>query len=56
VTLNINSQNINPFVTSTSPNQPQIVPVGDVNNGIISATGRNIPTTNIPGSFINISP
>lgn len=34
---------------------PQILPVGDTNTGIISSTGRIIPTTHIPGSFINIS-
>lgn len=50
------SQNVDPFMTSSARTLPQIVPVGDVNTGIISSTGRNIPTTNIPGAFINISP
>lgn len=50
------SKNVNLFVSSTSPTQPQIVAVGDINSGITSSTGVNIPSTNIPGSFINISP
>jgi hypothetical protein len=37
-------------------NQAQIIAIGDVNQGIISSTGPVIPTTTIPGSFINISP
>jgi hypothetical protein len=49
------SINVDPFVTTSSGTQPQILPVGDVNTGIISSTGRIIPTTNIPGSFVNIS-
>lgn len=35
--------------------QAQIIAIGDVNSGIISLNGRVIPTTNVPGSFINIS-
>lgn len=35
---------------------PQIVAIGDINQGIQSSTGRSISSTNIPGSFINISP
>jgi hypothetical protein len=27
-----------------------------VNTGLISSTGRSLPTTTIPGSFVNISP
>lgn len=49
------SQNVDPFTSSSSLNQPQIMAIGDVNSGIISSTGRNIPSTNIPGAFINIS-
>lgn len=55
VTIN-SSRNVDPFTSSSQTTQPQIIPVGDVNTGIISSTGRVIPTTNIPGSFINISP
>ena len=50
------SQNVNQFLTSSAKTQPQILAIGDINSGIISSTGQNIPTTNIPGSFINISP
>ncbi len=40
-----------------TPQTPaQIFAIGDINQGIISSTGPNIPTTAIPGSFINISP
>ena len=56
VVLNINSsQNVDPFTTSSATTQPQIVAVGDINSGITSSTGRVISSTNIPGSFINIS-
>ncbi len=34
----------------------QIIAIGDINSGIISSTGRVQTSTNIPGSFINISP
>jgi len=56
VQLNINSsQNVDAFISSSAATQPQILPIGDINNGIISSTGVLLPTTNIPGSFINIS-
>lgn len=50
------SRNVNQYTSSAADTKAQILAVGDVNTGIISSTGRNIPTTNIPGSFINISP
>lgn len=62
IVVNINSIGTNPFISSPNflPNQsqtqPQIVAIGDVNSGLISSTGRSLPTTTIPGSFINISP
>jgi len=34
----------------------QVLAVGDINNGITSSTGPVQTSTNIPGSFINISP
>lgn len=56
-TLNISSYNISSFISNPAlNNQPQSIAIGDLNTGIISSTGRIIPTTNIPGSFINISP
>lgn len=36
--------------------QAQVLAVGDINSGITSSTGRVQTSTNIPGSFINISP
>ncbi len=57
VTLNINSAGVTPFNNNALFNtKAQILAVGDNNSGIISLTGRAIATTNIPGSFINISP
>ena len=58
VNIAINSTQSNPFVPSPSygPTPPQIVAVGDINTGLISSTGRSVPSTAIPGSFINISP
>lgn len=56
VELNINSINMDKFVSSTATTVAQIIAIGDINSGIQSSTGRIIPTTNIPGSFINISP
>lgn len=49
------SRGVNPFILPATSTQPQILCVGDINMGIISSTGRVIPTTNIPGSFINVS-
>lgn len=34
----------------------QIIAIGDVNSGVTNPNGRVSTTTNIPGSFINISP
>jgi hypothetical protein len=50
------SINVDEFTSSSSPTQPQILAIGDTNTGIISSTGVNIPSTTIPGSFINVSP
>lgn len=49
------STNVNEFKSGSSKNFPQIVAVGDLNSGIISSTGNINFSTNIPGSFINIS-
>ncbi len=50
------SRDVDPYTSSSSLTPAQILAIGDINTGIISSTGRIIPTTNIPGSFINISP
>lgn len=56
VLVNIDSsKNVDPLKTTTMPTQPQILGIGDVNNGIISSTGQKLTTTAIPGSYINIS-
>lgn len=57
VELNIDSlRNVDAYVASSATTKAQILAIGDINSGIISFTGRIIPTTNIPGSFVNISP
>lgn len=54
--LNINtSENVDAFISSSSPTQAQCVPVGDVNSGQTNI-GRTQNFTYIPGSFLNISP
>lgn len=56
--VNINSIIYNNFIGNPSVplnTKPQVVAIGDVNTGIISSTGRSIPSTAIPGSFQNIS-
>jgi len=58
VELNIYSIGANAFIPTPAygPTMPQIVPIGDVNTGVINASGRAINGTFIPGSFIDISP
>ena len=56
VTMTINSIGYQPFVTTTDSNQPQILPLGDVNSGATNSNGPLLENTFIPGSFINISP
>lgn len=49
--------NVDQYIASSSQiESAQILAIGDLNMGIISSTGRVIPTTAIPGSFQNISP
>ncbi len=54
------SQNVNAFIASPTYNglqqSPQILAIGDINNGQINTSGRTNQGTYIPGSFINISP
>ncbi len=56
VVLDIYSEGGSPYIAATDPNVPQILPVGDINLGAINGSGRVNLNTNIPGSFINISP
>jgi hypothetical protein len=59
VEIDINSIGMSPFIAAVATIQsPQILAIGDVNNGIISTTGPdllNVAVT-IPGAFENISP
>jgi hypothetical protein len=57
VVLNIDtSRNVDQFRNSTAKTQPQILAIGDYNEGAINPNGRSNTSTIIPGSFINISP
>lgn len=54
--LNINSsKNVSAFISSSATTVAQCLAVGDVNMGQTN-TGRTNNLTNVPGSFINISP
>lgn len=57
VELNINSsENVDAFILSSATTQAQILAIGDINNGVTSTNGPNIPIVAPPGAFINISP
>lgn len=57
VTLTIDSsRNVDPFVSHSGTTQPQILPIGDINQGAINSSGISSTGTFIPGSFIDISP
>lgn len=57
VTVDIDSSlGVDPFTTSSSKIQPQILGIGDINMGATNTQGRINQITYIPGSFINISP
>jgi hypothetical protein len=57
VVVNIDSSvGVNPFVLATNQTVvAQILPVGDINSGVITNTGRTNNQTFINGSFINVS-
>jgi len=56
VVVNIDSSfGVNEFIAYPGRTSPEILAIGDINSGIISSTGRFIPSTNVPGAFINIS-
>ena len=55
VELNIDSSQMNAYISSSATTKAQILAIGDVNNGTSSTNGVNITPT-IPGSFYNISP
>mgnify|MGYP001559375828 CR=1 FL=1 len=56
VELRLNSQFVDAFILASSNIQvAQILAIGDINNGQVNANVQD-QATNIPGSFINISP
>jgi hypothetical protein len=55
VELNIDSSQMNAFVSASLNQQPQIIPIGDVNTGMINSNGLNATGISIPGAFINVS-
>ncbi len=56
VEVDIDSSFMDAFTSSSATTQPQILPVGDIANGVQNAQGGRNTGTFIPGSFINISP
>lgn len=57
VLTNINSsQNVDAFTASSVSSVPQIVAIGDINQGTTNAEGGVNNGTTIPGAFIDISP
>lgn len=57
VELSINSsQNVDSFISTISPQEePQIIAIGDLNNGSINSSGAKQQTIFVQGSFINVS-
>lgn len=49
------SVNVDAFTSSSATTKPQILAIGDINQGQINSNGRKNTGTYIPGSFINIS-
>lgn len=56
IVVNIDSSKYDTFISSSATTQAQIMAIGDVNTGQINANGPFHTQTNIPASFINISP
>lgn len=56
--IDVDSTLFNAFIPDPSygPTLPYVMPVGDVNSGYLSNTGRSVSFVGILGSFINISP
>lgn len=55
VELGIDSSQMSAFISSSAQQQPQILPIGDVNTGVINNNGRVAVGIAIPGAFINVS-
>ena len=58
VEVSINSNvNVNQYIAGTSTtNSPQIIAIGDINQGSINSNGPRNTDSGIPGAFENISP
>jgi hypothetical protein len=55
VEIDIDSNQMNAFILASISQQPQILPIGDVNSGVINNNGLNAAGIGIPGAFINLS-
>jgi hypothetical protein len=55
VEIDIDSSQMNAFISVSAHQQPQILPIGDVNSGVINNNGRIAVGIAIPGAFINVS-
>jgi len=53
--VQINSYNMNPFVLSSGSTLAQVLAIGNINSGGTNALSSQSYSTNIPGSFKNIS-
>lgn len=57
IELNIDSSiNVDPYIASSATTVAQTLGIGDINGGQINSSGRINLNTNIPGSYLNISP
>ena len=56
VVINTSSIGFDAFKTYPIGSQPQILPIGDINNGFIKPNGQGKIFPTIPGAFKNISP
>jgi hypothetical protein len=56
IELLLNSSGGDPFISASLRQQPQVLAIGDINQGVTNSMGRKNTGTFIPGSFINISP
>lgn len=58
VEISIDSRvNVNQYIAGTSnTNSPQIIAIGDINQGSINSNGPSDTDPGIPGAFENISP
>lgn len=56
IIINLNSIGSDQFKSVSTGSQPQILPLGDINNGYIKNNGQGYIYPTIPGAFKNISP